>query len=331
MAHIKRINRDIINICNNQPDDIFFYWDDNNVTQIYCMIEGPEDTPYMGGFYIFRFNFSMDYPFKPPSAKFLTSGSNNIRLHPNLYTDGKVCLSILGTWDGPRWHPSLNILGIAKTLQSILTENPLQNEPGYDKNYGYGHKNYERTIEYENIRISVVEQLNLVLNFPDHIFNRFADAMKTKFMQNYSTYLKAIEKLRKLDLNNKTIHPPRCFRGHGNTTFDLDKLEKSLEEIKERIEKEFDEKQKDSTEKQQSDESTNINKDDKNEESYDLKPIKEGEGLDNHDGELESEKSNKKLLSSKFERLLASSKKHRKKHRHRRKRKDEATLVEEKC
>ena len=36
---------------------------------------------------------------------FLTTGCGTVRFNPNLYADGKVCLSLLGTYDGPRWTP----------------------------------------------------------------------------------------------------------------------------------------------------------------------------------------------------------------------------------
>jgi ubiquitin-protein ligase len=32
------------------------------------------------------------------------------RLNPNLYHDGKVCLSLLGTWSGPGWVPGQSTL-----------------------------------------------------------------------------------------------------------------------------------------------------------------------------------------------------------------------------
>jgi hypothetical protein len=38
------------------------------------------------------------YPDVPPKVQFLTTGGGHVRFNPNLYSDGKVCLSILGTW-----------------------------------------------------------------------------------------------------------------------------------------------------------------------------------------------------------------------------------------
>ena len=40
------------------------------------------------------------YPFEPPKVLILTVDGRT-RINPNLYANGKVCLSILGTWSGP--------------------------------------------------------------------------------------------------------------------------------------------------------------------------------------------------------------------------------------
>lgn len=36
----------------------------------------------------------------PPVVKLVTTGGGTVRFNPNLYNDGKVCLSLLGTWHG---------------------------------------------------------------------------------------------------------------------------------------------------------------------------------------------------------------------------------------
>lgn len=32
-----------------------------------------------------------------------TTSGGNVRFNPNLYQQGTVCLSLLGTWGGPSW------------------------------------------------------------------------------------------------------------------------------------------------------------------------------------------------------------------------------------
>jgi len=52
-------------------------------------------------------------------------------MHPNMYENGKLCLSILGTWQGPGWLPTMTIETIGHTISSLLDSNPLNNEPGF--------------------------------------------------------------------------------------------------------------------------------------------------------------------------------------------------------
>jgi ubiquitin-conjugating enzyme E2 Z len=60
------------------------------------MITGPFDTPYEGGFFYFVIRCPPDYPIRPPRVKLMTTGQGQVRFNPNLYKNGKVCLSILG-------------------------------------------------------------------------------------------------------------------------------------------------------------------------------------------------------------------------------------------
>ena len=77
--------------------------------QIRSCITGPEDTPYAFGLFFFDALFPQDYPNIPPLLLLATTGGGRVRFNPNLYADGKVCLSLLGTWHGSaseKWDPS---------------------------------------------------------------------------------------------------------------------------------------------------------------------------------------------------------------------------------
>lgn len=64
--------------------------------QIHALITGPFDTPYEGGFFYFLIRCPPDYPIRAPRVKLVTTGGGRVRFNPNLYKNGKVCLSILG-------------------------------------------------------------------------------------------------------------------------------------------------------------------------------------------------------------------------------------------
>ena len=64
------------------------------------MIAGPTGTPYAGGLFEFDCFIPLEYPHKPPLMHLRTTGGGSVRFNPNLYNNGKVCLSLLGTWAG---------------------------------------------------------------------------------------------------------------------------------------------------------------------------------------------------------------------------------------
>ena len=72
--------------------------------------------------------FSSDYPEKPPKVKFLPIDGQPI-FHPNVYTDGGVCMSIINPegsthhyGSGGTWTPTLSIKAVLLALQSFLDE-----------------------------------------------------------------------------------------------------------------------------------------------------------------------------------------------------------------
>jgi len=82
------------------------------------MIRGPEKTPYEDGLFFFDFQLSADYPKAPPLCHYISYCSD--RLNPNLYEDGKVCVSLLGTWSGKGtevWTLHSNLLQVIVSIQ----------------------------------------------------------------------------------------------------------------------------------------------------------------------------------------------------------------------
>ena len=75
------------------------------------LITGPTGSPYAYGCFQFDCLFPQNYPAIPPLVKFCTTGGGTVRFNPNLYADGKVCLSLLGTWHGgdqsEKWDPQV--------------------------------------------------------------------------------------------------------------------------------------------------------------------------------------------------------------------------------
>ncbi|KAI0092127.1 ubiquitin conjugating enzyme family protein [Irpex rosettiformis] len=112
---------------------IFLRVDETRVDVIKALITGPEGTPYSLASYLFDIFLGPSYNQTPPSVKYMTTNGGKFRFNPNLYADGKVCLSLLGTWQGPGWVAGRStLLQVLISIQSmILCDEPYLNEPGW--------------------------------------------------------------------------------------------------------------------------------------------------------------------------------------------------------
>ena len=161
---IKRLVKDVKYLIKNplNSENIYYKHDENNLLKGYAMIIGNKNTPYENGYYFFKFDFPDDYPFNPPKVTYLTN-DGIMRFNPNLYINGKVCLSILNTWNGEGWSSCQNIHSICLILSSILNENPLLNEPGIRTNND-NINSYNLLLKYKNLEFSIIKQIEYLNN-----------------------------------------------------------------------------------------------------------------------------------------------------------------------
>ena len=76
-------------------------------------IIGPTETPYEGGIFKIKINFPTDYPFKAPKVKFDTKV-----YHPNVNSNGQICLDVLKD----QWSPALTIPKVLLSICSLLSD-----------------------------------------------------------------------------------------------------------------------------------------------------------------------------------------------------------------
>uniref|UniRef100_A0A0R0I7X0 E2 ubiquitin-conjugating enzyme n=1 Tax=Glycine max TaxID=3847 RepID=A0A0R0I7X0_SOYBN len=141
----KKVQQDWSILQNNLPEEIYVRVYEDRMDLLRAVIVGPYGTPYQDGLFFFDFHLPPEYPDVPPSAYYHSGGW---RINPNLYEEGKVCLSLLNTWTGRGnevWDPkSSSILQVLVSLQGlVLNSKPYFNEAGYDKQVGTaeGEKN----------------------------------------------------------------------------------------------------------------------------------------------------------------------------------------------
>ena len=172
-------------------DGSFAVHNDKDIREAYAMIIGPDDSPYEGGFYFFHVKFKDTYPFDPPQFKSLTQGGS-VRFNPNLYVEGKVCLSILGTWQGPEWSPIYNLQTILTAIRGqVLVENPLVNEPCYSSYSKIMPQciNYNAIVRNANYKYAVIEMLKGNMPLPDTYKTYFLPLIRKHFVKNYDKYI----------------------------------------------------------------------------------------------------------------------------------------------
>jgi hypothetical protein len=131
------------------------------------------DTPYAHGIFVFDVYFPPNYPQVPPLVTFMTTGGGQVRFNPNLYIDGKVCLSLLGLTyaqdESQRWNPDQSSLGqILLSMQSQIfgVEEPYFNEgsgiPEQQRNTPAGRegsRKHNSMLRLATLRHAIVAQL----------------------------------------------------------------------------------------------------------------------------------------------------------------------------
>ncbi|KAJ0986101.1 hypothetical protein J5N97_004457 [Dioscorea zingiberensis] len=116
------------------PEMIYVRVYEDRMDLLRAVIVGPAGTPYHDGLFFFDIHFPPIYPQSPPHVHYHAGG---LRINPNLYACGKVCLSLLNTWNGrgcELWKPSEStMLQVLVSIQAlILNAKPFFNEPGLE-------------------------------------------------------------------------------------------------------------------------------------------------------------------------------------------------------
>ncbi|KAL6736986.1 hypothetical protein Aduo_010667 [Ancylostoma duodenale] len=106
LQELQDLGRDPPAQCSAGPvGDDLFHWQ--------ATIMGPPESPYQGGVFFLTIHFPTDYPFKPPKVAFTTR-----IYHPNINSNGSICLDILRS----QWSPALTISKVLLSICSLLCD-----------------------------------------------------------------------------------------------------------------------------------------------------------------------------------------------------------------
>ncbi|XP_027346958.1 probable ubiquitin-conjugating enzyme E2 24 isoform X2 [Abrus precatorius] len=168
---VKKVQQEWSILEKNLPETIYVRVFEERMDLMRAAIVGASGTPYHDGVFFFDICFPPEYPTEPPMVHYNSGG---LRLNPNLYESGKICLSLLNTWTGTGtevWNPGAStILQVLLSLQAlVLNEKPYFNEAGYDQQIGRaeGEKN---SISYnENAFLVTTKSMLYLIRKPPKI------------------------------------------------------------------------------------------------------------------------------------------------------------------
>lgn len=106
MRDLKRLEQD-------PPDGVTAAPHPDNLLHWHALILGPSDTPFADGTFLLSIHFDESFPTRPPVVKFISE-----LFHPNVYTDGNICLDILQN----RWSPTYDVAAILQSIRSMLND-----------------------------------------------------------------------------------------------------------------------------------------------------------------------------------------------------------------
>ncbi|KAN0105138.1 Ubiquitin-conjugating enzyme/RWD-like protein [Russula decolorans] len=108
---MRRLMRELKELRTSPPEGIRVQLSEENVLDLVGIIEGPAGTPYQGGYFRVKFEFTDEFPAAPPKCWFATK-----IFHPNVSSTGEICVNTLKK----DWKPSYGVGHILVTVKCLL-------------------------------------------------------------------------------------------------------------------------------------------------------------------------------------------------------------------
>jgi len=122
---VRAVAKQIQALATEAMEGVQMILNEEDMTDVQAIVEGPPGTPYAGGYFRVKLVLSKDYPVSPPKGFFLTK-----IFHPNVGPQGEICVNTLKK----DWKPDLGIKHILLTIKCLLIvpnpESALNEEAG---------------------------------------------------------------------------------------------------------------------------------------------------------------------------------------------------------
>ena len=183
-------------LCELLDNDYIIHVDESNTNLVHALIKSPKDSVYRHKFIRLDLKIPENYPYSPPEVTFINH--DEVRIHPNMYENGKCCSTILNTWGDnvlEKWTSSMGIETILLTFHSFLDNNPYTYEPGGHDDVSYTiyvlHQSWHtcliRYLQYEKIQSFIEFIHNYMLTNVESIFTDLSVLKNAYPYGNYYT------------------------------------------------------------------------------------------------------------------------------------------------
>ncbi|KAJ3281229.1 ubiquitin-conjugating enzyme E2 W [Rhizoclosmatium sp. JEL0117] len=124
---LKRLTKELRDMQTNPPSGISVESADDNLNVWKIRLVAAEGTVYEGEVFTLQFKFGNKYPLESPEVVFLGTPP----MHPHIYSNGHICLSIL--YD--QWSPALTVSAVCLSILSMLSSCGMKESPPDDAAY----------------------------------------------------------------------------------------------------------------------------------------------------------------------------------------------------
>lgn len=213
-----RVKRDIADVYSDPPAGVAISPDDCDITRIHALVVGPPGTPYEGGFFHFLLKCPPDYPMSPPRVRLMTTDGGQVTFNPHLYSNGMVCLSILGTFEGPSWSPAQSIGSVLISIQSIMSENPFEDDLDpvsvHGTNPGIAD-GFNAVVFHETVRVAVCDTVEACISKSTDLPPDLTEVVMKSFAENHTNYEDSVKA--QLHMNGRTMAGGGSIARAGST------------------------------------------------------------------------------------------------------------------
>ncbi|GEQ70759.1 hypothetical protein JCM33374_g4438 [Metschnikowia sp. JCM 33374] len=103
---------------------------ESNITQYYVAMT-VNNSLYTDQKFLLSIKIGNEYPVEPPSVQFLPQENYVVPMHPHVYSNGHICLNVLGK----DWTPACGVESVVLSVQSMLSTNEVSERPPGDERY----------------------------------------------------------------------------------------------------------------------------------------------------------------------------------------------------